>query len=436
MLIQYLICTAVLIGLAFFTIESSLLPWMKERDVRAWESYRYMAARNRIEGNFTDAKRCLDAALQDANWLHDDQKIALIKDDLVKLSAAEKSSVVQSKNAVIPDVNLIWPSQLDYVKCRKKGSAFERWEPFLRIILQQQTVSAANNPARLIQLGDALFDMSQFKPALNNYLKAVELNVAQKENNPTQACALERAARVYSALGSYAESQSLLNHALELHPANRVSIALHLAQTYLDSGNPEKAKTLCEQVLKTPSESLKPTCQWYAQLLKGIADSRLKNSNLAIETLEKAERSSEKIFGASSPERYRNLDELFQAFFEAGRFAEAKDTYRKVTLLREADNPNRAVHAVTLTSFREAQQYMDANQLSLAIWLWEWSLEDRIKEMGPTHRGVARRLYSLVRAYKKAGDREKMLGAWKRAKAISPVDPDLEPEKYSESNND
>ncbi len=433
MLIQYLICTAVLIGLAIFTIESSLLPWMKERDVRAWESYRYMAARNRIEGNFADAKRCLDAALQDAHWLHDDKKIALIKEDLAKLSAAEKLSIAQSKNAVIPDINLVWPSQLDNVKSRKKGGAFERWEPFLRIILQQQTVSAANNPARLIQLGDALFDMSQFKPALNNYLKAVELNDALKDKNQTQVCALDRAGRVYSALGNYAESQSSLNRALKLNPTNRVPVELHLVQTYIDSGNPEKAKSLCEQVLKMPSVSRKPPYFWYAQLLKGTAESRLKNSNLAIETLANAERESEKIFGASSPERYRSLDELFQAYFEAGRFDEAKDTYRKVTLLREADNPNRAVHTVTLTSFREAQQYMDANQLSLAVWLWEWSLEDRIKEMGPTHRGVARRLYSLVRAYKKAGDREKMLDAWKRAKAISPVDPDLEPEKYSES---
>lgn len=425
---QYLICTVVLIVLAFFTIESSLLPWMKERDIGSWESYRYLAARNRIEGNFAEAKRCLDAALQEAHWLKDDKKVELIKADLVKLSLAEKLAIAQSKNAVIPDIDLVWPSPLDIVKSRKKGGNFERWEPFLRIILQQQTVAAANNPARLIGLGDALFDMSQFKPALNNYLKVVELNNELKDNQ-TQVCALERSARVYSSLGSYAESQSFLNRALQLNPSNASSLQLHLAQSYLDSGDAQKASMLCDDALKTGSGRLSPQIVWYEKMLKGITESRLHHSQTAVEILQDADRTAEKLFGPSSLERYRNLDELFQAQFEAGEFDAAKETYRKVTTLREANNPNRAIHTVTLTSFREGQQYMDANQLKLAIWLWEWSLEDRIKEMGPTHRGVARRLYCLVRAYKKAGDRTKMLDAWKRARAILPVDPDTEPEK-------
>lgn len=432
---QYLICTVLLIGLAFFSIESSLLPWMKERDIRAWESFRYSAARNRNDGNFPEAKRCLDAALQEAQWLKDDKKIALVKADFVKLSLAEKSAVERNKNVVIPTVSLMWPSQLEIVKSKRTGSNFERWEPFLRIILQQQTVNAADNPALLIQLGDALFDMSQFKPALNNYLKAVDLTDKLKDKQ-TQICALERAARVYSSLGSYAESQSLINRALNLNPTNKISLQLHLAQSYLEVGNAEKANSLCDAILKTGSGTHNPQHKWYAELLKGTAESRLHHHEIAIPILESADRSSEKIFGASSPERYRSLDSLFQALFEAGRFDSAKETYRKVTLLREANNPSRAVHTVTLTSFREAQQYMDANQLPLAIWLWEWSLEDRIEEMGPTHRGVARRLYALARAYKKAGDRAKWLDAWKRAKAISPIDPDLEPEKYAESKKD
>ncbi|MDZ4835814.1 MAG: tetratricopeptide repeat protein [Candidatus Melainabacteria bacterium] len=422
---QYLICTTLLIGLAVFTIQSSLLPWMTERSIRSFENYRYLAARSRIEGDFTDARRCLDAALKEAQSLHDEKKIALVGIDRGKLEIQEKLSASQNKNAVISEIPLIWPSPLDNIKSKKKSKNFERWEPFLRIILQQQTVSAGYDPVRLIPLGDALFEMSQYKQALNCYLKVLDPSEGTKDRQ-TQIFALERASRVYSSLGNYGESQRCLNSALKLNPADKIPLQLHLAQSYLDGGNFEQTKTICDQLLQSGLKSLTPKCVWYGQLLKGNAESRLNNHGVSIAILTKAAQSAEKLFGQSSAENFRSQDELFQSLFYAGRFEDAKAAYRRAIELREASNPNRTQHTVTLTSMREAQQYMDVNQLKVAIWLWEWSLEDRIKEMGPTHKGVARRLYALVRAYRKAGDKPKMLDAWRRARAITPIDPELD----------
>lgn len=433
MLIQYLISAILLIGLAFFTIESSLFPWIRERTIRSWENYRFLAARSRIDGNFVEAKRCLDAALLEAESLKDPAKIAMIKSDQTKLANQEKLEFNQRKIGDIPELNLVWSSRLDYSRNRKRNENFERWEPFIRVVLQKQTLHAGQDPVRLIRLGDALFDMSQYKSALNNYLKVIDSNMAT-DNKRLQVCALERVGRAYSALGEYRESKRYLIRAIELHSsAEEIPLKLHLAQVCIDGNEAKQAESICDEVLQTSVSSsparasnLNPQCLWYAQLLKGIAASRLDHHAEAISLLTKATEHADKLFGPTSPQSLRNREELFQACYEAGRFDDAKTVFRQITTQRQSMGLDSKGRTVTLISYRTAKQYMNIGQTNLAIWLWEWSVEERSKDSGPTSLGVAYRLYYLVRAYRKVGNREKMLDAWRRARAITPNDPTIE----------
>lgn len=430
MLLQHLICALILILLAVFTIECTLFPWMSEHRLRVWESNRYEGARARIDGDFAESRRCFSIALQEAKNLKDDKRIAVSMSDLSSVETAELTAKALMASQKVPPMRLVWLSRVDYARKRSKDESFQQWEPYIRALLQRQALISQRNPWRLVELGDAFFEMVQYDLSADNFRKAV--SACSPDQSALKVFALDRLAEVQDFQGNYADSRKLLTAALDIcsreHFSESVkqSLELHLAQTSIPSGNAVDAERICRALVQTVSIKSDSERNCYAHLLLGQSLAEQEKFDEAFLELTQTAGLAERAFGDVSKESLRTYDTQFYYLLRAKRFDEAKAVFAKITKCRNVLAKKERPQSIMLSAFREGARYIDIDPRT-AIWLLEWSLELKQKEQ-PAGVAVVRRLYGLVKAYRKVGDRKKMLDCWKRARAISPTDPGLQTE--------
>ena len=427
MLLQHLICALILIGLAVFAIECALYPWMTEHQLRVWEANRYEGARARIEGSFDESRRYFSIALQEAKKLKNEKLIAASMSDLSSLQAAIKSSESRAASHGVMPLKRVWLSQLECVRRRSKDESFRQWEPYIRVLLQRQALLSQDDPQRLIELGDAFFEMVQYDLASRNFRNAID--ACSSKQLALKVCAMDRLAEVLDFMGRYEESKKLSLEAISLSSSQRSSdssiptLKMHLAQTLITGGSPGQAEQTCRSLIES-SLAAKGTEQgWYTHLLLGQSLAAPEKFDEGFSQLETAAAIAERDFGVASKEILRTYDAQFLYLLRAQRFNEAKNVFAKITSCRNKIEKKERPQSVMLCAFREGARYIDIDTRT-AIWLLEWSLESKQKEQ-PNGIAVARRLYGLVKAYRKIGNRAKMLECWKRARAISPTDPGL-----------
>ncbi len=447
---QYIITIIIFVGLTSATVVFSLLPWAKEHHLRAWQDYRFHAVESTIDGRFQEGKTYWTAALGEAKALSDRDKI----EECNKQIAAVDARIAQQSNECPLDTarfcheqleaggpydNAVWPSSLEYLRIVRRNRSVKVWEPTLKLIFRKERVAAKNNPQHLIELGDALMEMARFEPSKSLYLSAFQAAEQQKSLSQ-QLEALDRQARASYSRKEYGEANRVLKEAVKLSQTrgSRVvesGLLLHQAQVLCDWGESlDIAFQNCETVLQRAQGEKEPLFTWYANLL--YREIECKNQVLEHRKHLKTEQQSmhsvpidetikqlntvasfaSKEFGENSVQLMRTLETLGAAYAIAGKNKEMRDTFTKFLAIKAKRTDDDPLCQRELG--KEAKCFSQSECFEVAIPLWQWQFELKMKQKPPDTQHAILVLMYISEAYRTLGDMQLAIDFANRAEEL------------------
>jgi len=405
---QYVVATLVFTLLIALTIGFSLLPWIGEYHLRAWEKYQTVGDRARMDGLLEKSESYYRAALIEAQKIGDRKRVGITSQYLASLRSLNEPG--QNAGSVTQRADrefLVWGSPLDYLVGGKQKRRHKNLEMAMRPLLEREHATAIDSPERLIDLGDSQMQMFKYDNAKELYRQAGDAN-ANKNAPFVEVKIIDRLAQVEFAEQHYKVAQEYVDQALQvlrLAPSRDMEILLrlHKAQTLAESGHVPEAKAICRQIMESSVVQEKPPYKWYVDVILGQCVSTSGHHQRALQLLQACTLSAPKLFGELSRNTARSYETLGEALIQAGRQDEAYACYQKVFQIRDQQDTSGKETKAKLFVY-ESFRYTSLKRHNIAIALCELALKKRQEQFGVNHRKTTSLVGHLKTAVEGAKD--------------------------------
>jgi CHAT domain-containing protein/tetratricopeptide (TPR) repeat protein len=272
----------------------------------------------------------------------------------------------------------------------------------------QQADILLNEGRWLRQRANILFDEGRFSEAVPVAQRALTiLEHARGPDHPAVADSLDSLARLYQALGRYADAEPLYKRSLAIRakvfgPGPDVGASLNnLAELYQARGQYAEAEPLYKRALSIREEALGSHHPAVATSLNDLAS--LYEAQARYADAERLFKRSfairENTLGPDHPDAAASLNNLAKLYSAQGRYADAEPLYKRSLAIKEKvlgpDHPDLALSLSNLAAFYARQRnFADAEPL------FKRSLAIREKILGPDHPDVALSLFNLGIIYR------------------------------------
>lgn len=291
--------------------------------------------------------------------------------------------------------------------------------------LQKQPLTQA----RLMDtIGIVYSKLGLYKDSESLLKKALEIREKLLGTEDTQVAeSLISLAILYEQQGKFDEAKQISNRSLEIrekaltpdHPD--IAVSLHrLARIHHKQGALDEALPLYMRSLEIREKALGPNHPDVAESLRdlGILYYMKAQYSEAESLYKRALTIRETILGPDHPDVGRSLNSLAALYFTQGRYDEAEPIYKRALAIREKTLGS--VHpevAICLNNL--ALLYYKQNKLSEAEAFHKQALEIREKTLGKNHPDVAESILSLAALYHNQGKYSEAESLYKRALKIN-----------------
>lgn len=425
---KYIIAIILFALLTNFVVSNSLLPWIRQHHLGATEKFRLLAYRTAMEDSLDESESYYRVALMEAEKLQDQVLVKEISDELhevEKLKSARSENLQFNKTSGV-DCIWLWQSLMgDITRAKRNRKYMKRWMPIFNIAFHREQTLAANDPTRLIELGDWQFDSMHLPYAESLYRQAGAL-ARRQTDEILEVQVRDRLAHVAYANQNYDEAMKDLNSALDLAqklPKKTMTplLVAHKAQVYAERSQPEQAIPLCKQALSMDETSKEPLLRWYLNLLLGQCLSLAGDHEQAINTLKRCEQEAQ-IFPPDSNTKPRVCRALAEAFLQADRTKEAESYFHKLIDLTAKDIPE-TPQDYEYKFVDEAENYRSLKKHKQDLFLVDMIMRSRQARIGPNSPGILNTLRIQKQAFESAGEREKAREVELKIKTLSKNEP-------------
>ncbi|MBX9688685.1 MAG: hypothetical protein K2X27_18395 [Candidatus Obscuribacterales bacterium] len=410
----YVLATVISVLLTASTVCFSIIPWIKEYHLRAFDHYEFSGDRARLNGDLTESEHYYRAARQSAQEMGDQKRAALSSKELKRIlnlrREALRSESSESKVATEEADPWIWKSSLDYLSMLQRSASQRRWTALLRPVFQKQLDSARESPAKIIQFADSQMEMSNYQQAQKLYENAQEMT-SDKADSVETVELLDKLARAAFAQMNYGLANTYLDLALNKVQASPqtnaliASLKLNKAQLWAESNKPELGLEICEQIKDDPIFALNPQRKWYLDIIKGQCHSLMGQQQTALSILRRTAKEAPILFGVQSSKVNRAYETLAEALIREGRKEEAYSYFEKLFELENQQTHRNQSRRRFIIS--EEVNELKLSRSEIAAALCDWFVELRARELGTNFRPKKCRYSHLIDVYKEAGDLKK-----------------------------
>jgi serine/threonine protein kinase len=448
----FVVGSAALIVLGYLVFREFTHPQNNTIYQDAWSKYDQQGQEQYNQGNYPEAEKLLNTAVDEAeSFGEQDKRLAISLSKLAKLYRAEgkesEASKLEQRIANIKDQNpdsdedqsnlndlvdltlsvapktfnkdkpaeaekLVQKLQDLSARCVKQQN-YEKAEQLLGQCLSiQKQISGSQSPAvadTLTALAD-VYGTQQGKYAQAEPLYQQALSIRSKvfgQTSSQAADSLYNLAKLYENQGKYPQSEQLYLQTIDMCrkslPADHPDIARAtsgLAGLYRLQGNYEKSEEYYQKALKLYQVNQGPDADTVAMTLNnlaGLAFNKGKYSQAA-PLYQQAQAIYEKAYGGDDPSVATIINNLAVVLYKQGDFSKAEPLYKRALSIREKilppDHPEIAQSLNSLAElYRVKHKYAEAEQL------YKRALSITEKSFGVLHPEVARILSSIGQLY-------------------------------------